>query len=394
MRLSPTFLPGSGSVRDRSNSVDEPPFRVLLVAGRFEVRGSSLYTLRLAESLGQFGIDARVVCTFADRVDVSRKKRLHIQEFPYLKLPLLGRLTRIQVQRDLSGWIPQLVHVQTRDMMSVGTWLSGRFECPSILTVHEILTPGQRLSFSWKRIQRMIAVSEPVKSELLKRISFDEKKTAVIHCGVAPDCGRTLPPVLDPGHLPVIGVAGPLETVKGILYFLGAAHRVLQSRSDVRFLISGSGPEERNLRRLSRELGISDKVTFVPSLTDFAEPLAAMDIYCLPSLEQGLGTIMLEAMAMGKPVITSGVGGMASVICDNETGLVVPPASSGKLAGRMLEMLGDPVRARSLGEAGRRLVHTKFNAEAMLRKTVDLYKQVIAEAERPAVKANKSATAV
>jgi glycosyltransferase involved in cell wall biosynthesis len=125
-------------------------------------------------------------------------------------------------------------------------------------------------------------------------------------------------------------------------------------------------------------LGINRNVTFASNLYDFAASLAAMDIFCLPSLRQGLGTIMLEAMARGRPVIASGVGGIYSVVRNNETGLVVPPSDSAALAERILDLLHDPVRARSIGEAGRRLVSEEFGVERMVTQTAELYRNVLA----------------
>ena len=142
---------------------------------------------------------------------------------------------------------------------------------------------------------------------------------------------------------------GPLEAVKGHVFFLGAAQRVAAAHPETEFLVAGAGPEEENLRRLARELGINHNVTFASNLYDFSASLAAMDIFCLPSLRQGLGTIMLEAMALGRPVIASGVGGIYSVVRNNETGLVVPPSDSAALAERILEL-----SARSGPRAGDR----------------------------------------
>ena len=197
----------------------------------------------------------------------------------------------------------------------------------------------------------------------------------VIHSGVEIPENADSAPVLDPNHIPVIGTAGPLETVKGLPFFLGAAQQVLATRGNAEFLVSGTGPEESNLRRLAHELGISEHVTFVPNLHDFSKSLSALDIFCLPSLRQGLGTIMLEAMARGKPVIASGVGGIYSAVQDNKTGLVVPPSNSGQLASRILELLNDPVRARAIGERARQFVKEQFGVEQMVEQTVNVYRR-------------------
>lgn len=359
--------------------MDEPQLNVLLVAGKFQARGSSANTLRLAEHLPEQNVAVRIVCVDARGIERERRAQLKIHEYPYLKIPVLGRLTRSLVHRELLPDPPNLIHVQSHGMIAEGLWLAERFDCPCILTVHEILQQNVRLRFTPGRSRRLVAVSEPVKTVLRDRLGLGESDVSVIHCGVDADLSRPLPPVLDPAHRPVIGVAGPLEIIKGLPFFLGAAQKVLAKKPDVEFLVSGAGPEEENLRRLAEELDIAEHVTFVPNLADFDEPLAAMDVFCLPSLQQGLGTIMLEAMALGKPVIASGVGGVFTIIRDNETGLVVPPSNSGRLAERMIELLDDPMRARAIGEAGRRMVLREFSVDKMIAETLELYRQVAFE---------------
>jgi len=197
---------------------------------------------------------------------------------------------------------------------------------------------------------------------------------------VAPgvECGESVTgPVLPPGRVPVVGTAGPLEAIKGVPFFLGAAAMVLQSKRDVEFLIAGAGPEEYNLRRLARELGINDHVTFVPNILDFDEAILAMDIFCLPSLQQGIGTIMLEAMALGRPVIATRVGGVYKIIRDNETGLLVPPSDSRRLGERILELLDQPDRARSVGAAGQCEVEEQYSVQQMVLQTVELYREIL-----------------
>jgi glycosyltransferase involved in cell wall biosynthesis len=185
-------------------------------------------------------------------------------------------------------------------------------------------------------------------------------------------------PVLDPGHVPVVGTAGALEAAKGLDDFLRAARIVSSSRPDVQFLICGAGPEETRLRRMSDELQLAGSVTFVPNLFDFAESLAAMDIFCLPAHKQGLGTIMLEAMARAKPVIATRAGGVERVVTNDVNGLLIAPSDSDDLAQRMLELLADPSRARSMGERARELVSREFRVDIMVEATAKLYREVIA----------------
>jgi glycosyltransferase involved in cell wall biosynthesis len=300
-----------------------------------------------------------------------------VPKYTYLDVPVYNRVILQRVVSDLGDDVPDVIHIQSRRVLRQGKWLARRLNRPYVLTVHDYLSSQERVHLNDPECAQVITVSESVKRDFIAKTAVRPEIITVIPSGVDLNVEPRAEPILDPGHVPVIGTAGPLETVKGLPFFLGAASRVLQTGRDVEFLIAGAGPEEANLRRLARELGISSKVTFVPYLLDFAESLSAMDIFCLPSLQQGLGTIMLEAMALGIPVIASRVGGVYSVIHDQHNGLLVPPSNSRQLADRILELLCDPLRARHIGENGRELVREEFGLQRMVLHTVDLYRQVI-----------------
>ncbi len=353
--------------------------KVLLLAGRFEVRGSSSATLRLTDRLHEHEVDARVICANAQRVDPRRRSRLPIVEYSRLDLPILGQLMMRIVLRDVSNDVPDLIHIQSRHILAKGTWLARQLKRPFVLTVHDYLQPNERLSFDLRFGRRIITVSDSVRDDLIERTGIPEDRLTTIHSGVEVRVPTNTLPVLDTGHVPVIGTAGPLEAVKGLPFFLKAAAQVLSHDHEVEFLIAGAGPEEGNLRRLARDLGIGQHVTFVPNLYGFSESLAAMDIFCLPSLRQGLGTIMLEAMAFGKPVIATAVGGVYSVVRDDETGLIVPPSDSEKLAEKIMQLLKDPVKARAIGANAASMVQEQFGVEKMVKRTADVYREVLAE---------------
>src|SRR5262249_1220375 len=268
--------------------------------------------------------------------------------------------------------------------------LARALQRPFVLTMHEHLADGMPPRIDRRLCRRIIAVSESVREDLLTRLRLPPELVTVVSSGVEPSTRDEVPLPPEPGHLPVIGTAGPLEAVKGLPWFLGAARHVLAERKDVEFLVAGAGPEEANLRRVARELQIAGKVTFVPYLQRFTDALAATDIFCLPSLQQGLGTVMLEAMALGRPVIATGVGRVPSVIRHGATGLIVPPGNSGELARRLLELLDQPTRARALGARARQLVMDEYSVENMVRKTVQVYREVVAAEALPQAAAQNS----
>lgn len=361
----------------------ESDIDVLLFSGRFEVRGRSTYTLRLARGLPEFSVVPRIVTPNANAVDEATRRELRIQTCKRLDKPIMSHVVLSWLFRQLAAEPPHLIHVQTRRMLRQGTWLARKLERPMMLTVHDYVGVRESLRIDRRWCTRVIAVSDEIVPHLLQRSNIPRDFITVIPSGVEMRAAAECPAVLEPGHIPVVGAAGPLEAVKGFPYFLGAAQRVLAEGREAEFLIAGAGPEEGNLRRLARELGIAHKVTFVPYLPDFAASLTATDIFCLPSLQQALGTVMLEAMSFARPVIATAVGGISGIITPNETGLVVPPGNSQELAQRIIELLDNPVKARALGVAARSLVETNYSARQMTARTVDVYRRVL-ESERTA----------
>jgi glycosyltransferase involved in cell wall biosynthesis len=277
-----------------------------------------------------------------------------------------------------------LIHIQSRRLLATGVQLARQWNRPCLLTIHDYLGSREKLVVDPTICRRMIAVSESVRKELLSHAYYPPEQIVEIPVGVDLPAASDVHPILDPSRVPVVGMVGPLEELKGIPYFLGAARKVLQMYGDVEFLIAGSGPEEENLRRLAQSLEIADHVTFAPNLSDVAPSLDAIDVFCLPSLMQGVGTIMLEAMALGKAVIAANVGGVHAAVKHQETGLLVSPGESGELATQIVELLRHPERARELGQRARQLVETRFATEHMVKQTASLYRTILEETERDA----------
>lgn len=361
----------------------EPELNVLLLAGRFEVRGSSRQTLSLAQRLPELGIHSEIVCIDAQLIPPALREELALREVSHLRSPVFGWAARHWLARELDERPPDLIHILQRGMLPTGRWLAARLERPYVLSIHDYLGPRETLKLEWVWCRRIIAVSESVKAELKAQSGLPDDRITVIHSGVETDLGPEAREVLVSQQAPVIGTAGPLEAAKGLRYFLDAIPAVLQRHPEAEFLIAGAGPEESNLRKQVRELGIAAHVTFVPDLMDLHQSLSAMDIFILPSLKQGLGTIMLEAMARGRPVIATSAGGVYSVVTDGRTGLLVPPRDSAALARRIVELLDDPLKARQIGRAARDMVRREFPISRMVEQTAWLYRTIVPPATVP-----------
>lgn len=351
--------------------------RVLLIADKFELRGSSHSTIRLCSGLKQRDIDFEIITPDARLLPEQPGDDWNISEYKHLNTPVWGALVRKLIKQDVIHHPPQLIHVQSPTFARFGLELGRLLNVPSLLSIQHPPRPQAKWLKLVNQFEHLIVVSRNIKEQVIALTDYPVEKIEEIHNGVLIPDMQTGDEILAEKCYPVVGMAGPLESVKGIPFFLGAAQKVLKKNPEVEFLIAGAGPEETNLRRLAKELKIQHQVTFAPNVADFSIPLQAMDLFCLPSLEQGLGTIMLEAMAMGRPVIASSVGGLDSIIRDNKNGWIVPPAETGPLASKIQYALAHPEEARELGLRGQEMVRKKFSVDEMVNYTVKLYHQVL-----------------
>ena len=174
----------------------------------------------------------------------------------------------------------------------------------------------------------------------------------------------------------IVGTVGRLVPIKGLEWLLKAAPQVLAQFPQACFVIIGDGPLLGELRQLTSKLGIGLRVVFLGAREDVPECLAALDLFVLPSLNEGMGRVLLEAMAVGLPVVATRVGGIPDIVPDGTTGLLVPPRDDRALAEAILILLRDRSRRAAYGEAARRHVDGRFDVETMVRNIERLYDEV------------------
>jgi glycosyltransferase involved in cell wall biosynthesis len=146
-------------------------------------------------------------------------------------------------------------------------------------------------------------------------------------------------------------------------------------------LLIGNGPLREELEAQSRSLGIHDRVTILSGVADVVPYYHAADLFVLPSVNrsEAFGLVQLEAMACGKPVVNTSLNsGVPFVSRHEETGLTVAPGDSDALAGAITRLLRDPELCARLGAAAQLRAESEFNVEIMARKTLDLYRTVLA----------------
>lgn len=233
-------------------------------------------------------------------------------------------------------------------------------------------------------IDQYIAVSNSLKNELCRNLGVSEAKVSVVPNGIrlAPfrePADASLREQLTKGRdLPLVFTPARLHAQKGHAFLLQAAALV----PDAIFLLAGDGPERSALERLCRQIGLEDRVIFLGQRDDVPRLLASCDLFVLPSLFEGMPLSVIEAMAAGKPVVATAVGGTNEIVVDGSTGVLTPPMDAPALASAIRAMLADRAMSARMGEAGRERAIEMFSAEAMVRRVAEVYDEVLAHALR------------
>ena len=174
----------------------------------------------------------------------------------------------------------------------------------------------------------------------------------------------------------VVGNMASLTPAKGHATFLRAAKIIHRAMPQTRFAILGDGPLRLSLENMVMELGIKPCVTFFGSQQDIGSYISTFDVFCLSSVDhEGCSNATLEAMALGKPVVVTDVGGNREVVAHGKTGLLVPVWSPEGLANGVLTCLREPDWARDMGQRARKMVLTRFSLARMVRDYEQLYEK-------------------
>lgn len=183
---------------------------------------------------------------------------------------------------------------------------------------------------------------------------------------------------------PVVGFVGRLRHEKGLDVLISALPLVLVDFPKARLLVVGDGPEAASLSALAEQLGVSDRMVWVGRCDrlEVWRLLAALELLAVPSRFEGFGLAAAEAQAAGLPVVASRVDGLAEVVRDGETGLLVAPGDPEALAAAIRAMLEDPPRARRMGLAGRQHVAASFSPERFAAAIQAVYRTCAASAAR------------
>lgn len=241
----------------------------------------------------------------------------------------------------------------------------------------------EKIAFRYCR-PYIIFTSEYDRETGIKKDKISKKRSFVIYYGLPPERFNQRYDKKDiykefslNEECRIIGSIGRLVPQKGHSYLIEAALIVLEKYRNVKFFIVGEGGLELELKALVQKKGLQNYFVFTGYRSDIPKILSAFEIMVMPSLFEGLCFAVIEASAMGVPVIATKVGGMQCSVIDRKTGLLVPPRNPQALANAILWMLERPEEAKEMGQAGRNHFEELFTQGRMIEKTEELYEMLL-----------------
>lgn len=235
---------------------------------------------------------------------------------------------------------------------------------------------------------RIITISDALRNLISENEGIDQEKMDTVYYGLEPldseEDGKTLREEfhLSKDILLLVDV-GRLIPVKGHDILIQALRHIVSSFPKVLLFIVGDGVLKEELTNLSKKLGLEDHVIFTGYRKDVPRFMKEADIFVFPTLGEGFGLVLLEAMAFRKPVVATRVMSIPEIVEDGKSGWLVPPRNPERLADAILQLLRDQKKAVSFGESGFEILSNKFSIERMVRETERIYDRLLQEKEMP-----------
>lgn len=367
-----------------------PVRRVVLMIGQLGMGGTEKQVAMLAHGLHERGIDTSVWVLFGD-TDTVHGDALRRDGIPVLDLRLrryrklshllpnfarLGDMT-VRLRRER----PDIVHaflfhsyvvgVPAARTARVPVFVAGRRSLGNFKEGRPVALAAERLVTRFTDL--IIANAEAVAQDTKQRERISGDKLEVVYNGLAEQAFARVPPAFVETTNPVVLCVANLKGYKGHRFLLEAAHLLQVGGRPCTLLFAGEGPEREPLERHAARLRID--VRFLGTREDVRPLLARADVVAHPSLEEGMSNAVMEAMAAGRPIVATSVGGTPELIAGR--GLLVPAADSAALAEGITRLLADQALAARLGEAARNWSQEHLSAAAMVERHVQIYSRLL-----------------
>lgn len=349
-------------------------------------RGGERQTLFLLDGLRDHDVESHLVCQ-PDSALFERAARAGISPWP---VPMRGEAdlpASLTIRRLLKQNDYDLVHSHTSHAHTLAFWATVGMPLVRLVTRRVEFSIFRNSFFGLNRIKyrhmadAYIAISERIK-KVMSADGVCEHMIHVVPSGVVPNpqisgADRLRAEFGVEENAPVLLSVAHLSAEKGHHDLLQAMAKLKDKHTAVRLFIVGDGQCRADLEAAAIKLGLHKQVIF----TGFREDVGAFyDLaagFVSSSTAEGLGSAVLDALAAGVPVVATAVGGVPEFIENGRTGILVPPADAGSLAGGIMDLLSHPGRVSEMTARARELVRSRFSVDTMVNGTLDVYRQLL-----------------
>lgn len=382
------WRPRNGTAADAPTATTGPPMRVLFVIDELDIGGTEQQILELVRRIDRDRFEPHVCC-----FRYGRKAK----EIASFGVPVHHEPKRLKADPGLVFRLAGLMRRERFDIVQTYLWTANTWaRLAARVAGVPIVVASERNVDIWEETYKrvigrwlarstdcIIANSEAVRQYLLQRGGLPPDKVVTIYNGVNferfhapcdPKVRRQELGIADDCVL--AGVVARVEPAKDHGTLLQAMSLIRDRVPQLHLVVVGGGSEEERLRRMTRDLGIDDRVHFTGFRTDSAEWLQSVDFSVLSSVKEGLSNSVIESMAAGRAIAATEVGGNGEVIVPGETGLLVEPKDTSGLANALARLAeSSDLRAR-FGAAGQRRVESLFAVAPMVASTERLYRSL------------------
>src|SRR5215213_5610332 len=396
--------------RQRAEEQSES-IRVMRIISRMNIGGPATHVVLLNAGLDRRGYDCLLVTGSEGAGEGSLRDLAVSSNLRLAMIPELGReiapwsdlVTLVKLYRLMRRERPHVVHTHTAKAGFVGRIAARLARVPVVLhtfhghVFHGYFSPVKtRLFLLIERLgarlsTRIITISPRLREEIAQFGVTGREPIEVIPLGFELEVfaaqGRAsggfrrslgLPP-----GAKLIGAVGRLVPIKNIPLLLEAAALARKEDPDIRVVLVGDGALREELEARAEALGLGQAVTFAGWRRDLASVYAELDAVVISSHNEGTPASLIEAMASGRPVIATRVGGVPDLIVDGETGRLVPPGDVEALAAALLELFREPERTARMAELAQRQMLERHQARRLVADVDRLYRQLLTAADHP-----------
>lgn len=348
---------------------------VLLVAESLRPGGMTTYARALMQGLTAVGLAPRLCAPDEPMAGFFPEPvRKQVRSFHSLNATFLRPLRMWRVAHWAREQRFVLIHGLSSFSAPTCQFLSALLQIPYLLTVQHYQDRGD--IHVDRGCRGVLASSESIRENLVNDARVPKELVQVVPLGIQ------LPPMFarerTSTQRPVVTTCAPLTPMQDVATFVRAAREITTAMDGgCQFVIVGEGPEEGSLRRLVRQLQLGHHVVFSHEGVSHDQVLRETDVYVQTPRKEGFGFAVLEAMAHGRPVVTTSVGGLLSLVRDGQTGYLVPPEQPTAVAEKTVSLLKDAAFCAQMGDAARECVAKNYSMTGMIRRTVRLYASVL-----------------